>query len=189
MIKDKELQYLAYRGLAKIIYWASIIRLMLCVYKPFHSIWGVFGVLLLMVVAGNVCQQLAVSVSILQIFPHDCYYSEVELLNKSYWIVPKDKLNLLYFKESGSDSLVTKCSKLKARLSELRICLRGFKRNNGLLDKAYILVDESNQLSKVDGNAILFTSMKHAEAWAKRHKNSSAYIMPVEINMGGEDRA
>lgn len=189
MIEDKELKYLFYRGLAKIVYWASIIRLMACVYIPFHHIWGVFGVLLIMVVAGNVCQQLGVSLSILQIFPHGYYYSEVELFNKTYWIVPKDKLSYLYFKESGNDSLVNKCSKLKARLSELRICLRGFKRNNGLLDKAYILVDENNQLSKVDGNAILFTSMEHAETWAKQHENSSAYIMPVAINMGGEDRA
>lgn len=189
MIEDKELKYLFYRGLAKIVYWASIIRLLMCVYKPFHSIWGALSVVLIMVIASNVCQSLAISVSLLQIFPHDNYYSEVNLLDQPYWIVPKNKLSSLYFKESGQDSLVTKYSKLKARLGELKICLRGFKRDNGLLEKAYILVDENDKLTKVEGSALLFTSLEHAEAWAKRHGSSSAYIMPVEINMGGEDRA
>ena len=190
MINDKELKYLWYMGLAKAVYWASIVRLLLCVSKPFHTIWGAFLVILLMVVAHNVCQSLSNAVSVLQVFPHDGYYSEASVLGKSYWVVAKDKLEYLYQNENDNNSLATKYSRLKTRVVELEICLRGFKRNNGLLDKVYILVNKDNQVcADNNGNAVVFTSLEHAESWSKRNKNLDAYIMPVEINMGGEDRA
>lgn len=190
MINNKELKYLGYMGLAKIVYWASIVRLLLCVSKPFHTIWGAFFVILLMIVAHNVCQSLSNAVSVLQVFPHDGYYSEANVLDKSYWVVAKDKLEYLYQNENDNNSLATKYSRLKTRVCELEICLRGFKRNNGLLDKVYILVNKNNQVCADNkGNAVVFTSLEHAESWSKRNKNLDAYIMPVEINMGGEDRA